>query len=43
METAALNPAGIRALNAYGLNPDLLSGCRLHRYFSGETPATAGI
>ena len=37
METAALNPAGIRALNAYGLNPDLLSGCRLHRYFSGET------
>ncbi len=37
METAALNPAGIRALNAYDLNPDLLSGCRLHRYFSGET------
>ena len=37
METATLNPAGIRALNAYGLNPDLLSGCRLHRYFSGET------
>lgn len=37
METAALNPAGIRALNAYGLNPELLSGCRLHRYFSGET------
>lgn len=37
METAALNLAGIRALNAYGLNPDLLSGCRLHRYFSGET------
>ncbi len=37
METAALNPAGIRALNACGLNPDLLSGCRLHRYFSGET------
>ena len=31
METAALNPAGIQALNAYGLNPDLLSGCRLHR------------
>lgn len=37
METAALNPAGVQALNAYGLNPDLLSGCQLHRYASGET------
>ena len=37
METAALNPAGVQALNAYGLNPNLLAGCRLHRYASGET------